>query len=124
MKDRYGIDELYTLIIVICFLILIINTFIQSNILRLIEVLLLVLETFRYLSKNKKQRKKENTIYLNLKEKLKKNLNYNKKRYQERNTHMSKPLKKGHHKVKCPNCKQEFPVTCHKNEKIKVEIIK
>ena len=34
------------------------------------------------------------------------------------------PLKKGKHTVKCPNCGNKFDVACHKDEKIKVEIIK
>ena len=34
------------------------------------------------------------------------------------------PLKKGKHTVKCPNCGNSFDVACHKDEKIKVEIIK
>ena len=34
------------------------------------------------------------------------------------------PLKKGKHTVKCPNCGNKFDVTCHKDEKIKVKIVK
>ena len=64
-----------------------------------------------------------------------KSFNYNKKKYEERNTHMYKkcpnckqkirlPLKKGKHTVKCPNCSYKFEVKCRKDEKIKVEIVK
>ena len=134
MKDRYGIDELYKFLLLICFVLLVINTFVSNNIIRLFEVLLIVI-FYRYMSKNIKLRKKENDKYLEIKDKIIKLFDYNKKKYKDRNTHMYKkcpkckqkirlPLKKGKHTVKCPNCGNRFDVACHKDEKIKVEIIK
>ena len=135
MKDRYGIDELYKFLLLICFVLLVINTFVSNNIIRLFEVLLIVIIFYRYMSKNIKLRKKENDKYLEIKDKIIKLFDYNKKKYTDRNTHMYKkcpkckqkirlPLKKGKHTVKCPNCGNRFDVACHKDEKIKVEIIK
>lgn len=135
MKDRYGVDELYKFLLLICFVLLVINTFISNNIIRLFEVLLIVIIFYRYMSKNIKLRKKENDKYLEIKDKIIKLFDYNKKKYKDRNTHMYKkcpkckqkirlPLKKGKHTVKCPNCGNKFDVACHKDEKIKVEIIK
>ena len=135
MKDRYGIDELYKFLLLICFVLLVINTFVSNNIIRLFEVLLIVIIFYRYMSKNIKLRKKENDKYLETKDKIIKLFDYNKKKYKDRNTHMYKkcpkckqkirlPLKKGKHTVKCPNCGNRFDVACHKDEKIKVEIIK
>lgn len=135
MKDRYGIDELYKFLLLICFVLIVINTFISNNIIRLFEVLLNVIIFYRYMSKNIKLRKKENDKYLEIKDKIIKLFDYNKKKYKDRNTHMYKkcpkckqkirlPLKKGKHTVKCPNCGNRFDVACHKDEKIKVEIIK
>jgi predicted RNA-binding Zn-ribbon protein involved in translation (DUF1610 family) len=135
MKDRYGIDELYKFLLLICFVLIIINTFISNNIIRLFEVLLIVIIFYRYMSKKIKLRKKENDKYLEIKDKIIKLFDYNKKKYKDRNTHMYKkcpkckqkirlPLKKGKHTVKCPNCGNRFDVACHKDEKIKVEIIK
>lgn len=135
MKDRYGIDELYKFLLLICFVLIVINTFISNNIIRLFEVLLIVIIFYRYMSKNIKLRKKENDKYLEIKGKIIKLFDYNKKKYKDRNTHMYKkcpkckqkirlPLKKGKHTVKCPNCGNRFDVACHKDEKIKVEIIK
>lgn len=135
MKDRYGVDELYKFLLLICFVLIIINTFISNNIIRLFEVLLIVIIFYRYMSKNIKLRKKENDKYLEIKDKIIKLFDYNKKKYKDRNTHMYKkcpkckqkirlPLKKGKHTVKCPNCGNRFDVACHKDEKIKVEIIK
>ena len=135
MKDRYGIDELYKFLLLICFVLLVINTFVSNNIIRLFEVLLIVIIFYRYMSKNIKLRKKENDKYLEIKDKIIKLFDYNKKKYKDRNTHMYKkcpkckqkirlPLKKGKHTVKCPNCSNRFDVACHKDEKVKVEIIK
>ena len=58
MKDRYGIDELYKFLLLICFVLIVINTFISNNIIRLFEVLLIVIIFYRYMSKNIKLRKK------------------------------------------------------------------
>lgn len=135
MKDRYGIDELYKFLLLICFVLLVINTFISNNVIRLFEVLLIVIIFYRYMSKNIKLRKKENDKYLEIKNRIIKLFDYNKKKYKDRNTHMYKkcpkckqkirlPLKKGKHTVKCPNCGNKFDVTCHKDEKIKVKIVK
>ena len=135
MKDRSGIDELYKFLLLICFVLLVINTFVSNNIIRLFEVLLIVIIFYRYMSKNIKLRKKENDKYLEIKDKIIKLFDYNKKKYKDRNTHMYKkcpkckqkirlPLKKGKHTVKCPNCGNRFDVACHKDEKVKVEIIK
>ena len=135
MKNRYGIDELYKFLLLICFVLLVINTFVSNNIIRLFEVLLIVIIFYRYMSKNIKLRKKENDKYLEIKDKIIKLFDYNKKKYKDRNTHMYKkcpkckqkirlPLKKGKHTVKCPNCGNRFDVACHKDEKVKVEIIK
>mgnify|MGYP000003638190 len=90
---------------------------------------------YRVLSKNIYQRRKENDMYLKIKNKILSTYNYNKKKYKDRNTYMYKkcpncrqkirlPLKKGKHTVKCPKCSNKFEVKCHKNEKIKVEIVK
>lgn len=135
MKDRYGVDELYKFLLLICFVLIVINTFISNNVIRLFEVLLIVIIFYRYMSKNIKLRKKENDKYLEIKNKIIKLFDYNKKKYKDRNTHMYKkcpkckqkirlPLKKGKHTVKCPNCGNKFDVTCHKDEKIKVKIVK
>ena len=100
-----------------------------------LEILLIIIIFYRVLSKNIKQRRKENDLYLKIKNKVVSIFNYNKKKYKDRNTHMYKkcpncsqkirlPLKKGKHTVKCPKCNYKFEVKCHKNEKVKVEIVK
>ena len=135
MIGRYGIDELYKVLLIIYSLLLIINIFIRSKIITIIELLLIIIMIYRVLSKNIKQRRKENDLYLKIKNKILSIYNYNKKKYKDRNTYMYKkcpkckqkirlPLKKGKHTVKCPKCSNRFEVRCYKNEKIKVEIVK
>ena len=135
MQGRYGPDELYKFMLIICLIIIIVNMFVNSVILRILELIIFGLALYRFLSKKKSKRSKENRIYLNILDKIKNFFTYQKKKYQDRNTHMYKkcpnckqkirlPLKKGKHTVKCPGCKERFEVKCKKNEKIKVEIIK
>ncbi len=135
MYGRYGVDDLYYFLLIICLIIIILNIFIKSSILTLIEFIILILATFRYLSKNINKRKKENKRYLYIKDKIINYFKYQKRKYNDRNTHMYKkcpkckqkirlPLKKGKHTVKCPNCSHKFEVKCSKDEKVKVEIIK
>lgn len=135
MIGRYGIDDLYKLLFIIYTILIIINIFIRSIILNIISLLLVVIIFYRYFSKNIKQRRKENDIYLKYKNKLLNKINFIKRKHKDRNTHMYKkcpkckqkirlPLKKGKHTVKCPKCSHKFEVKCHRNEKIKVEIVK
>lgn len=135
MIGRYGIDELYKVLSIVYFILILINIFIRSKIITILEILLIIIIFYRFLSKNIKQRRKENDLYLKIKNKVVSIFNYNKKKYKDRNTHMYKkcpncgqkirlPLKKGKHTVKCPKCNYKFEVKCHKNEKVKVEIVK
>jgi len=135
MQGRYGPDELYRFMLIICLIIIIVNMFVNSVILRILELIVFGLALYRFLSKKKNKRSKENRKYLETVDKIKSFFSYQKKKYQDRNTHMYKkcpkckqkirlPLKKGKHTVKCPSCKEKFEVKCNKNEKIKVEIVK
>ena len=135
MIGRYGIDELYKVLSIVYFILILVNIFIRSKIITILEILLIIIIFYRFLSKNIKQRRKENDLYLKIKNKVVSIFNYNKKKYKDRNTHMYKkcpncgqkirlPLKKGKHTVKCPKCNYKFEVKCHKNEKVKVEIVK
>lgn len=135
MIGRYGIDELYKVLSIVYFILILVNIFIRSKIITILEILLIIIIFYRVLSKNIKQRRKENDLYLKIKNKVVSIFNYNKKKYKDRNTHMYKkcpncsqkirlPLKKGKHTVKCPKCNYKFEVKCHKNEKVKVKIVK
>lgn len=135
MQGRYGPDELYRFLLIICLIIIIVNMFVNSIVLRILELLVFAIALYRFLSKKKSKRSKENKKYLEIVGKIKGYFTYQKKKYNDRNTHMYKkcpkckqkirlPLKKGTHTVKCPSCKEKFEVKCNRNEKIKVEIVK
>ena len=75
MYGRYGIDELYKIGLIVCLLLSFLNIFINSRVVTIVEFILLIILIIRSLSKNIIKRKYENSIYLNLKKKIK-NLNY------------------------------------------------
>lgn len=135
LNGRYGPDELYKFMLIICLIIIIVNMFVNSVILRVLELIVFGVSLYRFLSKKKSKRSKENKKYLEIVGKIRGYFDYQKKKYKDRNTHMYKkcpkcrqklrlPLKKGIHTVKCPSCKEKFEVKCRRNEKIEVEIVK
>lgn len=134
-NGRYGVDDLYKFLLIVCLIIIIVNMFIGSIGLRILELLIFILAIYRVFSKNKKRRILENNKYLEVKNDIFNYFNYIKRRYSDRNTHIYKkcpkckqkirlPLKKGVHTVLCPKCKERFEVKCNRNEKIKVEVVK
>jgi|GEM_PF-4114452 len=58
MIGRYGIDELYKVLLVIYTILILINIFIRSKIIAVIEVLLIIIMIYRVLSKNIYQKRK------------------------------------------------------------------
>ena len=81
MIGRYGIDDLYKVLLVIYTILILINIFIRSKIIAVIEVLLIIIMIYRVISKNIYQRRKENDMYLKIKNKILSTYNYNKKKY-------------------------------------------
>ncbi len=135
MNGRYGLDELFYFLMILSFILLLIKIFINSIIIDITEIAIFLVAVYRFLYKNQIKRTKENNKHLNIKKTIINYFKFIKRKYNDRNTHMYKkcpkckqkirlPLKKGRHKVKCPNCKEYFDVRCHRNEKIKVEIVK
>ena len=135
LYGRYGMDELYQFSMVVYLVLFVINIFLNSMILFIIEMIIISISFYRLFSKNIKQRKKENQFYLDIKNDLKKRYELIGRKWKDRNTHMYKkcihcktvlrlPLKKGIHTVKCPNCKKRFEVKCRRDEKLEVEVIK
>ena len=70
MIGRYGIDDLYKVLLVIYTILILINIFIRSKIIAVIEVLLIIIMIYRVLSKNIYQRRKENDRYLKAQTKI------------------------------------------------------
>lgn len=135
LSNSYGTDELYRFLLAICLIMIIINIFVDNIIFKVIELIIFTFAMYRVFSKNYSRRRKENQMYIKIKNKLKKKYDLQKQKIRDRRTHMYKkcpqckqmirlPLQKGKHMVKCPTCGNRFEVRCHRNEKIKVEIVK
>ncbi len=92
MIGRYGIDELYKVLLVIYTILILINIFIRSKIIAVIEVLLIIIMIYRVLTKKYiSKKKRKNDMYLKIKNKILSTYNYNKKKkYKDRNTYMYK----------------------------------
>ena len=134
MYGRYGVDELYSFLFYFYIILCIINLFIKSSIILLIEFLIFILMFYRVFSKKINIRKKENKIYLDLKSKfinpfmnIKRNLSDKEHIYVKcfkckTTLKLPLPSKRGIKHAKCPNCKKRLTFLALKKEKI--EIIK
>jgi len=121
MAGRYGIDSLYSLILIICVILAIVNIFARSWIIWLAMLLLAAWATFRAMSRNIYKRQRENAFILKIKGKLTFLFGTAKQRFKERKTHVYKkcpqcraqlrlPRKKGKLKVHCPKCGGSFEI--------------
>lgn len=133
MIGRYGPDDLYKFLLKLYLFIFIIDLFINFEILTLIELFIVIIMFYRFLSKNIKQRRKENDTYLKIKKKISKPFKNIKRNYLDRDYHVYKkcskckstlklplPPKRGVQHVKCPTCKNKIKFLCLRKEKIEV----
>lgn len=139
MYKRYGPDNLYHFLLKLYICIFIINIILRNTILNIIELLIVIIMFYRFFSKNKYKRSKENKIYLSIKKKVSspflktkkyfiekykkiKDPNYIYKKCNKCSTTLRLPIpnKYGIKHVKCPKCKKRIRVLCLKKEKIEV----
>ena len=99
MIGRYGIDRLYYFLLAICFAIIVVNIFVNSLILSLMESALFAYAIFRVLSRNVYKRQQENEKFIKLIDKPKKFLNLQKCKKRDKNTHVYR---------RCPSCKNNL----------------
>lgn len=121
MAGRYGVDRLYYFLLAVCFILIIVNMFVSSVILSLLESCLLAYTFYRVMSRNIYKRQQENEKFIKLIDKPKKFFNLQKCKNRDRKTHIYKkcpscknnlrlPREKGKHTVVCPCCKNRFDV--------------
>lgn len=121
MACRYGIDRLYYFLLAICFVLIVINLFLNNIIISIIESVLFIYAIFRVMSKNIYLRQQENEKFIKFSDKPKKFINLQKCKKRDRATHVYKkcpscknnlrlPKQKGEHTVVCPCCKHRFDV--------------
>ncbi len=122
-QGRYGIDELYKFFFIFFMVVWILNSFIKSPILYYLGVFTCIFMIYRVFSKKYDKRQKENMKYIELKRKFIGKIRLQKKKWNDRNTHIYRkcpnckselrlPKKRGKHVCTCPRCKMDFDVKC------------
>ena len=85
MYGRYGVDELYKFLMYTYILLVIINLFIKSNIISIIELIIFIVMFYRFFSKKIYKRSTENVKFLKIKNNLLKPVYVLKRNYRDRN---------------------------------------
>lgn len=135
MQGRYGPDELYKFLLYLYLILFLINIFLKSSILDILELLIVITMFYRFFSKKRYTRQKENQKYLKIKNSITKKIQNIKRNYHNREYNIYKkcpkckttlklplPAKRGIQHVKCPKCKTRFKFITLRQQKI--EIIK
>ena len=118
---RNGPDALGQATSFVCVALILINLFVRSYVLYVLELLLMVVWCFRMLSRNLTRRRAENARYLKLRDRVRGAFRRARSRFTERKTHVYKkcphcratlrlPRAKGKHTTRCPRCGKEFGV--------------
>lgn len=121
MVGRYGPDQLYNFLLAVYVALLVLNLFINSFALMLLESAVLVYMLFRVFSRNIYKRQEENRWYLRVSKKPKDFFALTKNRFRDRKTHVYRacpsckstlrlPKQKGKHTAVCPRCARRFEV--------------
>ena len=122
MAGRYGVDALSRAFPWLYLTLFILNLFLRSWILMLLELLVLAVWLFRMLSRNTVARMRENEWYLSKTARLREWTRLQKNRWRYRKTHVFRTCphckalvrlpktKRGHHTCNCPRCGREFSV--------------
>ena len=133
MIGRYGIDDLYNFLFRLYLVLFLMDIFINSRVLIIIELIVVVIMFYRVLSKNIYTRQKENRTYLKLKKEVLKPINNIKRNFKDRDYYVYKkchkckttlklplPKKRGIQHVKCPKCKNKIKFISIRQEKVEV----
>lgn len=117
----YGTDRMTVVLFAVCILLSIVNLFLGSIIIHLLETAIFVYAVWRLFSKNIYARQKENRKVVAVTDRFLSFFKLQKRKFNERDTHIFKtcpnckatlrlPRKRGHHTVKCPKCRTDFKV--------------
>ncbi|HZW49716.1 MAG TPA: hypothetical protein VFF80_06265 [Bacillota bacterium] len=121
MYGRYGIDQLYYALVAVSFILILINTAVQSLIINIFMYIILLLMLFRTFSKDLYRRRSENDLFMKFLNPMKVKFSMSMRRIREFKTHRYRTCPKckkvlrlsrrtGRHTVKCPSCHNEFKV--------------
>ncbi len=121
MIGRNGLDRFNKFLFLIYAVLIIVNIFVNSLIIYLIELALAGYIVFRTLSKNLYRRGRENQAYMKIEAPVKAFFVRQKNKIRDVKTHryirckhckaqLRVKRRKGKHTVRCPKCRQEFSV--------------
>ena len=121
MYGRNGNDKLNSALFWVYFVLLLVNIFLKSIVLWILELILVALYMFRFLSRNVYRRQKENRAFLKVWNRFTAFFKLQKNKFRDRKTHVYRkceychvnlrlPKKKGKHTVRCPHCAKSFSV--------------
>lgn len=124
MRTRYGMDKLNTAILIFAIILSAIANVFRVPHLSIPILLLYTLFFFRSFSTNVYKRNDENNKFIAIFSGVKRFFGFQKRRFDERNTHVYRvcpsckakirlPRKKGSHSVRCPKCSSLFDVNIH-----------
>ncbi len=123
MHGRYGSDKLGLFLLYTALVIMIVNAFINSFILFIMELAVIGYSFFRIFSKNVQKRYRENLIFEKIWNKIMGFFRLKIKMWQDRKTHvfvkcprckanLRLPKIKGEHTVRCTKCNNRFDFKC------------
>ncbi|MBQ7136505.1 MAG: hypothetical protein IJO43_00830 [Bacilli bacterium] len=130
MYGRYGVDNLYRFFFGWCVFLLILNMFIHSKIVDIVEIFIVSIMLYRFFSKNIYARRRENNVFLKIKNKMlkpfkniKRNIKdkdhvYKRCRKCKKTLKLPLPSKRGIKHAKCPHCGKRVSFFTFKHEKI------
>lgn len=121
MYGRYGVDELYYGLFGLWIALMLINSAADSVILAGLTSVVLVWQMFRFFSKNREKRRRENEVFLRFFKPVKSWFVLQRDRIRDRKTAryrkcpkcgaiLKLPNKKGKHTTVCPKCSNRFDV--------------
>ncbi len=121
MSGRYGSDSLNRALLILYMILIVINLFLGSWILFILELALVIYLFFRMMSRNLYARRRENAWYCARVNRVKGFFRLRKQKRKDRKTHVFRkcpqcknnlrlPKVKGSHTVKCPCCGNRFEI--------------
>ena len=121
LQGRYGIDQLGQALVVIFLVTFALNLVTRSSIFYTLGLILVMFFLYRCLSKNFAARQRENNYYLERSQKVTRFFHLQKRKWQDRKTHVYRkcphchttirlPKIKGKHVTNCPKCHKDFEV--------------
>lgn len=120
MRGRYGVDNLFYVLITTGVILSVVNVVLRSLVLQLLIYAVIIYAFFRTVSRNIEARRRENQSFKNLQNSIIKKRDLHRQRKADY-THIYKkcphcravlrlPRRKGKHTTVCPRCNKEFKV--------------